>query len=154
MPMVDDEIATDFEDIAKVQSAPAAVSGQQKALIKSRISKGEYIDKVGQLLSHIHRGDIYEANFCQEFYAEDQELDPVQTFFRLNAISRPPFAAYLRLEDKYLLSASPERYLKRSGNRVVSQPIKGTARRAATRKKTADCGKNSKTRPRNDRKIL
>ncbi|SFW61453.1 para-aminobenzoate synthetase component 1 [Sinomicrobium oceani] len=132
MPMVDDEIATDFEDIAKVQSAPAAVSGQQKALIKSRISKGEYIDKVGQLLLHIHRGDIYEANFCQEFYAEGQELDPVQTFFRLNAISRPPFAAYLRLEDKYLLSASPERYLKRSGNRVVSQPIKGTARRAAT----------------------
>lgn len=82
------------------------------------------------MLAHIHRGDIYEANFCQEFYAEDLQINPVQTFLKLNSISRPPFSTYLRLKDKYLLSASPERFLRKDGQRLISQPIKGTARRS------------------------
>jgi para-aminobenzoate synthetase component 1 len=39
--------------------------------IKSRFSKAEYIDTVKTIQQHIIRGDIYETNFCQEFYAED-----------------------------------------------------------------------------------
>ena len=81
------------------------------------------------MLAHIHRGDIYEANFCQEFYAENTTINPLEIYNKLNAISTPPFATFLKQNDKYLLSASPERYLKKEGQKVISQPIKGTAKR-------------------------
>jgi len=98
--------------------------------IQARISKENYLQKVGEMLLHIQRGDIYEANFCQEFFAENREIEPVSVFRELNEISGPPFATFLKLEEHYLLSASPERYLKKSGTKLISQPIKGTARRA------------------------
>ncbi|GHA29355.1 para-aminobenzoate synthase [Salinimicrobium marinum] len=98
--------------------------------IKSRLSRKTYLEKVNKMLWHIQRGDIYEANFCQEFFVENATLDPLQTFESLNTISNPPFAAFLKLEKHYLFCASPERYLQKQGNKIISQPIKGTARRA------------------------
>lgn len=95
-----------------------------------RISKEKYLEKVKEMLRHIHRGDIYEANFCQEFFAENREIDPFRVFQNLNEISRPPFAVFLKLENNYLLCASPERYLKMNSGHIISQPIKGTARRS------------------------
>ena len=76
------------------------------------------------------RGDIYEANFCQEFYSEHAEIDPLQTYLQLNSISNPPFATFARFHQHYLISASPERYLQKKGQQIISQPIKGTAARA------------------------
>lgn len=99
--------------------------------IKLRIHKDDYFEKVKSMLSHIHRGDIYEANFCQEFYAEDTEINPLETYFKLNDISKPPFATFLKCMDLYLLSSSPERYLMKHGQTIISQPIKGTAKRSA-----------------------
>lgn len=99
--------------------------------IKLRIHKDVYFEKLNTMLAHIHRGDIYEANFCQEFYAEDTFINPLETYLKLNAISKPPFATFLKCNDKYLFSASPERYLKKEGNTIISQPIKGTAKRSA-----------------------
>ncbi len=98
--------------------------------IKLRIHKDEYFEKINSMLAHIHRGDIYEANFCQEFYVENTEINPLETYNKLNHISNPPFATFLKCDNKYLLSASPERYLKKEGNTVISQPIKGTAKRS------------------------
>lgn len=95
-----------------------------------RITKEDYLQKVQKILHHIHRGDIYEANFCQEFYAEEFELDALEVFRKLNAISVSPFAVFLKFENNYLLSASPERYLRKEGSKIFSQPIKGTARRS------------------------
>ena len=82
------------------------------------------------MLDHIQRGDIYEANFCKEFYAEAQ-IDPIKSFTHLNKISRAPFAAFLKLENRYALCSSPERYLCKRGDELISQPIKGTAGRNA-----------------------
>ncbi len=98
--------------------------------LKPRISKKEYINELSNIQAHIKRGDIYEANFCQEFYADDVVLDPIGAFKDLNAISQTPFTAFLKLNGHYALSASPERFLKKTGNSVISQPIKGTARRS------------------------
>jgi len=98
--------------------------------IKLRIHKDESFNKVDKILHHIHRGDIYEANFCQEFYAEETNINPIEIYNKLNTISKPPFATFLKLNDKYLMSASPERYLQKDGNKIVSQPIKGTAKRS------------------------
>jgi len=97
--------------------------------IKMRIYKDAYFEKVGRLLDHIQRGDLYEANFCQEFYAEQLQIDPWDIYRGLNAISQPPFAAFMKLGPRYLICASPERYLRKQGQKVISQPIKGTSPR-------------------------
>ena len=94
--------------------------------IRSRFNKEEYLDVVTALKRHILRGDCYEINFCQEFYAENAHIHPSQIYARLTDISPNPFTAFYKTGDKYLLCASPERYLKKTGNNIVSQPIKGT----------------------------
>ncbi|MFD2098464.1 anthranilate synthase component I family protein [Flagellimonas iocasae] len=124
-----DEIESDFAQIKALVNFEKSETEQSPVKIKMRIHKDAYFEKVTQLLEHIHRGDVYEANFCQEFYAEDVSIDPWETYQRLNSISEPPFATFMRLEDKYLMCASPERYLRKQGSTLISQPIKGTARR-------------------------
>jgi len=130
--MVDDEIKNDLKNIVNIYECHSESSRRisDNIKIKLRIHKDEYFEKVNSMLSHIHRGDIYEANFCQEFYAEQSEINPFETFKKLNEISKPPFATFLKTNDKYLLSATPERYIKKTGNSVISQPIKGTAKRS------------------------
>ncbi len=131
LKMVDDEIHEDLKSISG--AATANKEDLRPAIdirIKLRIFKDEYFRKIDRMLQHIHRGDIYEANFCQEFYAEDTEINPYRTYQKLNSISKAPFATFLKLNDKYLLSASPERYIKKRGGKVISQPIKGTAKRS------------------------
>ncbi len=97
--------------------------------LRSRFSKEEYIETVKKVKEHINRGDIYVTNFCQEFYAEGAIIDPLSIFLRLNAISPNPFTAFFKLKDKYILSASPERFLAKRGGKLISQPIKGTSKR-------------------------
>lgn len=128
--LVDEELEHDLRDL-KLTVTPGEVEKQEDTIkIKLRIHKDEYFKKLNDLLSRIHSGDIYEANFCQEFYAEDTTINPIETYHQLNAISKPPFATFLKVYDKYLMSASPERYIKKEGLKVTSQPIKGTAKRS------------------------
>lgn len=132
----ENKIETDFNEITSTVSL-SAVEGQQTTTnvkIKLRIHKDDYYKKLNTLLNHIHRGDIYEANFCQEFYSENSTINPVEVYQNLNEISKAPFATFLKLNDTYLLSASPERYLKKEGDHLISQPIKGTEKRASTKK--------------------
>jgi len=98
--------------------------------IAQRLSKTQYLEKVDALKDHIARGDIYEVNFCQEFFAENATINPLQTFDHLNKVSPTPFAGYFKLYEQYILSATPERFLCKRGSRLASQPIKGTARRS------------------------
>ncbi len=130
--MVDDEIEEDYEAIISGQhycSTPE-ITPQEDIHIKMRIFKDEYFKQVSKMLSHIQHGAIYEANFCQEFYVENYVINPKKTFQKLNQISTAPFTSFLKLNDKYLLSASPERYLRKEGSKLISQPIKGTAKRS------------------------
>ena len=131
LKMVDDEIDADFNEIMKTsfQTNVKALEKENDVNIKLRIHKDAYHQKVNTILEHIHRGDIYEANFCQEFYAENTHINPLEAYHHLNEISEPPFATFLKCEQHYLLSASPERYLKKEGEKIISQPIKGTAKR-------------------------
>jgi len=125
---VSDEINQDLSAIKK-HSFQTIQFSENDFKIEQRISKKSYLNKVSTLLSHIHRGDIYEANFCQEFYA-NANLNPLDTYLKLNAIAQTPFATFLKNGDKFLLSSSPERYLKKSDLEVISQPIKGTTKRS------------------------
>lgn len=126
--LCDDEIDTDFEEISAFNTI-CNFATLRETKIQQRVSKESYIQKVSQMLDHIHRGDIYEANFCMEFYVEKAIINPIETYQKLNTISQPPFAVYFKNNNQFLLSASPERYLKKEGTKVISQPIKGTAKR-------------------------
>lgn len=128
LPTVAKHIDDDFKNIQKsvIKKVEKSTSDIK---IKLRIHKDEYFEKINKVLEHIHRGDIYEVSYCQEFYAENSIINPLEVYQNLNKISSPPFATFLKIDDKYLLSASPERFLKRKGNTIVSQPIKGTIKR-------------------------
>jgi para-aminobenzoate synthetase component I len=160
--MVNDEIASDFEEIsALLDEAQSKTKSDSKPLensrgdikIKLRIHKDEYHYKVNKVLEHIKKGDVYEVNFCQEFYAENSTINPLKVYEHLNEISKPPFATFLKMEHQYLLSASPERYIRKEGNKVISQPIKGTAKRLRSKiddkKIASDLSKDSKERAEN-----
>ena len=100
--------------------------------IMHRMSKPAYMDAFARIQNHLKQGDCYEINLCQEFYAERVSLDPLQLYQRLNELSPTPFSSYFKFRDHYILSASPERFLSKNGNTLISQPIKGTARRGKT----------------------
>ncbi|RKS14672.1 anthranilate synthase component I family protein [Flavobacterium sp. 120] len=125
--MCDDEVEEDFEEI--VESQKSKVEAEATIKIQQRISKEHYLEKVSKVLEHIHQGDIYEANFCMEFFAENAIINPIEKFIKLNEISQPPFAVFFKNNKHFLLSATPERYLKKEGELLISQPIKGTAKR-------------------------
>lgn len=113
----------------EISDLPPAECGFE---VKAMISKESYITNVEAIKQHIRRGDIYELTYCQEFFADDACIDPLQTYLRLNALSPTPFSGYLKMRSKYILCASPERFLRRAGNKLISQPIKGTAARGKT----------------------
>ncbi len=120
---------SDHEKIGKaigLHSAEPDQAAKKIEHIDQRFSHREYIESVNALRGHLLRGDCYEINFCQEFYAEGAAIDPVYTYRLLNLASPMPFTAFYKLRDKYLLCASPERYLKKKGRLLFSQPMKGT----------------------------
>ncbi|MCA5003603.1 anthranilate synthase component I family protein [Sphingobacterium bovistauri] len=97
--------------------------------IQHRLGKEGYFKAFERIISHIQRGDIYEVNLCQEFYAEDVDINPLEVYKRLNHLSPTPFSTYFKIKDKYIISASPERFLAKRDDILISQPIKGTAAR-------------------------
>ena len=104
----------------------------QVAPFRPRLPRTDYLRAVEAVREDILNGEVYELNLCQEFYVEGVEIDPVDVFERLNATSPTPFAGFLRWHDHYLLCASPERFVARRGNQIISQPIKGTNGRGTT----------------------
>ena len=124
----DNRHETIFHEICAIE--PPTVADQRLPTpINSRISKNEYIRIIQQLQQHILRGDCYEINFCQEFFAEQVAIDPLPLYCSLSNTSPNPFSAYYKTGQQYLLCASPERYLKKEGEHIFSQPIKGTSQR-------------------------
>lgn len=115
--------------------------------LKPRFSREEYIDTVNQIKAHISRGDLYVTNFCQEFFAEEAEIDPLNLFTQLNAVSPNPFSAFFKWGSNYILGASPERFLAKRDNRLISQPIKGTAKRMDDNQADEQAKQNLRSHP-------
>ncbi len=97
--------------------------------VGTQIDRSEYISKVLELKKHIQLGDIYEVNYCVEHAMEDITISPYALFEEMQKVSPAPYSCYVADEGKFLLSSSPERFLKKEGMRLVSQPMKGTNRR-------------------------
>ena len=107
------------------------VSPSVNVKVAPTTSRSEYISKAESIKSHLKRGDIYEANYCIQFSGSAVNFDPVSQFETLLSLTQSPFSVFAKLHEAYILSASPERYLKNTGGVLISQPIKGTIKRSA-----------------------
>lgn len=112
----------------------AATATEKKAAesFPVNIAPGMYRQKIETLLRHIQRGDIYEVNYCHAFSGQHFFPDPARLYSQLVSENPSPFSAYMAMDTHHILSASPERFLARRANRLISQPIKGTAPRGRT----------------------
>ena len=126
----DDESASDIFNAILTSSNKINEEPTPKITIKNRLSKEAYLQTIEKLRQHITKGDCYEINFCQEFYAENAVINPLAIYSKLSNASPTPFSGFYKVDDKYGICASPERYLKKEGNKIISQPIKGTAKRS------------------------
>ena len=125
--MCDDEIDEDFNEISlQISDFKFQISDLK---IQQKIPKENYIHKVSKILKHICRGDIYEANFCMEFFAENAIINPLEKYLKLNEISKAPLSVFFKNNKHFLLCASPERYIKKDNENIICQPIKGTSKR-------------------------
>ncbi len=135
--------ASDQSKIEEVHKEVTASNGEQESEkssalpavdFQNKLTKSDYIKRANALINHIIEGNIYEVNFCQEFYAEEINVNPFSLFSALMKASPTPFACFYRYDCHYTISASMERFLKKSGNQIISQPIKGTIQRGKTLK--------------------
>lgn len=127
----DNEILNDF---AEIQSIEIKDFKHETIILKEKTSEIEYKKQFEKAKQYIHKGDTYELNYCIEFFAENTTIDPENFFCKLNQKNQSSFAAYLKWRDKYALCASPERYVQKIDCNIISQPIKGTAKRGKTSK--------------------
>ncbi len=118
-----------YKLLDKINGESIANDDKPVVNFKAKVSKDKYCQSIDAILDHIHKGDIYELNYCMEFFDDNTTINPYNTYCGLVDISPTPFASFFKVHDKYVLSASPERYIKKDGNKIVSQPIKGTSKR-------------------------
>ena len=112
-----------FQQIEDLEYLPAS---SHFGPIEAGMKREEYLDIAQKLRGHIEEGDCYEINLCQEFYGAINQASPADLFIKLNELSPKPFASFQKWQDQYIISASPERFLKKTGRQLISQPIKGT----------------------------
>jgi len=91
--------------------------------------RDKYLEAVSALLKHIQIGNIYEVNYCHQLVGIADNFNPMQLYLKLVELSPNPFSCFYKLKHNYLLCASPERFVMKSGNKIYSQPIKGTSAR-------------------------
>ena len=120
-----------YERIMAIEITLPYTVDRRPLTLSSRTSKEKYLSNVRSIKDQITAGDFYEMNYCCEFYAEHSRIEPLCVFNKLNAKAKAPFSSFFKLNDKYLLCSSPERFMKKTGSKVISQPIKGTIRKGA-----------------------
>jgi para-aminobenzoate synthetase component 1 len=98
--------------------------------IKPRLKKSDYLEKIKKIKSYLQRGDVYEVNFCQEFFADNIEIPfELDLYFKLNQIAKAPFSSYLKFDEFTVFCNSPERFIEFKNGTLTTQPMKGTAAR-------------------------
>lgn len=120
------------ELLEEIKGFPIPEIQENIGKIEAKVSFEQYCQHVEAIKNHIIEGDIYELNYCIEFFSENTCIDPIKRYRHLCQLSPMPFSAMLKTKDKYVLCASPERFLKKEGRKLISQPIKGTIRRGSS----------------------
>jgi len=121
-----------LEIIDQLSQSKEPIKEKIKIEFEPRINRNDYLKKIEKLKKEIQYGNIYEINFCQEFFA-NETIDPYLTYEHLNSISPTPYSCFVHINDHYLMCASPEQYLEKKGDKIISKPIKGTIKRSSNK---------------------
>ncbi|MEZ0123782.1 MAG: aminodeoxychorismate synthase component I [Candidatus Reddybacter sp.] len=118
-------------DIQARLAAPPPLAEKPFALqsdFQASTTRSDYESDVAKVKDYIAAGDCYQVNYAQHFSAEF-EGEPWAAYLHLRKALPSPFSTFLSWDDKALLSLSPERFIKTSGQQVEAKPIKGTITR-------------------------
>lgn len=97
---------------------------------KSNFRKNDYIKAVKKAIAYINAGDIYQVNLSQRFRTA-LSCSPAELYRRVSLINPAPFSAFCSVNpEQFVISSSPERFLKVTDGHVETRPIKGTRRRS------------------------
>ena len=118
--------------IADILSDSIEEQTQQTAIkIHHLVSRADYIEQVTTTQTYIREGNAYEINYCIPFVGKGK-LNAVDAYLKLNALAPMPFSSFYKFNTEYILSASPERFIKKEQATIISQPIKGTSKRGSS----------------------
>ena len=111
-----------------------AKDDKEKINFSARTSKENYLKNIEKIKSLLQQGEIYELNYCQEYFSKDVHIkNPLETYFKINELTKAPFSVFLRADKHYVFCGSPERFIQKKGKKLISQPIKGTAGRGKSK---------------------
>jgi aminodeoxychorismate synthase component I len=110
---------------AKTMEPRSASTREQRVDFYPEIDPGDYHQMVRKAQEYIAAGDIYQVCLAHRFSAPFTG-DPWPLYLALREASPAPHSGYLHLGDETILSSSPECFLKISGRRISTRPIKGT----------------------------
>ena len=119
----------EFIESINTSTSSKASNNSIQLSFNHRVNRIDYLKTINNIREDIKYGDIYEMNFCQEFYVDNIELNPLDIYNKLTLHSPAPFSAFFKENERFIMSASPERYIQKTNNKILSQPIKGTAKR-------------------------
>lgn len=98
----------------------------------------EYLSVIQNIKDHILEGDVYEMNYCRFFEVPTSQIDSISLLDHMMASSRAPFASYIKYYGKEVFCSSPERFICKRSDQLISQPIKGTIKRGSSAREDED----------------
>ena len=115
-------------------SPPVSKAARGRAAFKSNITRDEYLSAIARAKEYISAGDIYQINISQrlEIPFGRNIADPFVLYLELLTMSRAPFSSFFDYGSFQVVSNSPERLLKVTGDVAETSPIKGTRPRGRT----------------------
>lgn len=123
-----DFVKVPYSDLSYFIDKTSNTKSNRFSNLISNIKEEDYLNKVNLVKEYIAAGDIYQVNLSQRFYSSPI-LDPISYFVNLYETQPVPFSAYINFDEFQLLSGSMELFLKKEGNKILTKPIKGTAKR-------------------------
>ena len=118
-----------FQQLLSLEEQEIETNNNENHIETKLASSSDYLKTIEKIQYHLHRGDIYEMNYCLQIL-QRFEINPLNVYKRLTHLSPSPFSCFARIDQHYLLCASPERFIAREGTRIFSQPMKGTSKRS------------------------
>jgi para-aminobenzoate synthetase component 1 len=125
-------IYTDDEEV--IQKIKACKDKEYEAgeiesvTLKSNFTKEEFEDRVERVREYIRKGDVYQVNISQQYMGEGH-INPYDVYSRFRKANYGPYNAFLDIDGSYILSTSPEQFLRKRGEYITTRPIKGTVKR-------------------------
>ena len=117
-------------DNERVQSSAWKVRSNN---FSSNFTDESYLTTIRNIQKMIASGDLYQTNLTRKFFGEFTEKQNHQQAFQLfsdlTKISPANYSSFLKLDENFVISSSPELFLKARNGRILSRPIKGTAPR-------------------------